>query len=538
MSDSYQTEFNLLKKDFYNKTEVVLVIKRESKRRTLNPDNIVKYKRDILNSYNAFVKSISEQWSKLTTESQEFITKSTTESYHPRLVDALNYIGFGVDLPTNFAPLDANNVQELAEGATGGSGDSDVDGTDVNGGNGDNLRTIFVDDFGPNAHKRTQYAPQKTEKGKKTVGFSSFRDPKYFDQKYSLDPRQIAANRTAARSNNASNQNFLDRNVNADTDDENYDHGYANDNFLMQQDEISQMAFYNLCSRTFTQMYTGDPFSLQPFIHKIRSVQRMCQNDGHDATLLDAIMSHVSEFAADVLPQFPDSVESVINILTTKIKPDSSKVVRSRMMALKADRNNLTEFAKKVEQLSALLKRSLIFEKIPIDNANKMVVEDAVELCRSNTSAVLVEAGFVGREYANAKEVVAQYIIESRKDVEKKQILAFRQNSNSGRNGNNFQRRGNNFGNKKNNNNQNNGNFNRGGNQNQNRDNNRGNSRGRGNNNNNNNNYRGRNNNNNNNYYNGNRQQNRNIYHAENGSAPPSGAPNAQIVHSNQADSR
>lgn len=129
---------------------------------------------------------------------------------------------------------------------------------------------------------------------------------------------------------------------------------------------------------------------LRPFINKIHSVQRLCQNDEHEATLLDAIMSHVSEFALDVLPLYPRSVDQIVEILTEKIKPDSSKVIRGKMMALKADRNNLTEFTKKVENVAAQFKRSLIMEGNPIDIANERVIEDTIDLCRSNIHVGLI----------------------------------------------------------------------------------------------------------------------------------------------------
>lgn len=249
-------------------------------------------------------------------------------------------------------------------------------------------------------------------------------------------------------------------------------------------------------------------------------------------------MTHVSEFAADVLPNFPDSVNSVKNILISKIKPDSSKVVRGRMLALKADRNNLIEFSKKAENLAAHLKRTLVLENIPLENANQMVVDDTIELCRANASSLLVKSGLIGYKFKNPKEVIAKYVVETRKDTEEKQILAFKSSNGRGNNSqnvkrNNFSRNFNNG--RQYNQNQNFSGQNRRGNGNfQNRGNYRGNFRSRGN-------FRGR-GNYQNNWYNGqnygqqNRQQNNRVYYAENGMAPPSGAAQAQNVQLNQAD--
>lgn len=121
-------------------------------------------------------------------------------------------------------------------------------------------------------------------------------------------------------------------------------HGDDND----YVDQISELNFYNLCARTFTESYAGDPLALKPFLNKITMVHRMCQNDGHEAILKDSIMAHVKGLAADVLPADAESIESIKSTLLDKIKPENSKVVKSKLMALKADRNNLIDYTKRL----------------------------------------------------------------------------------------------------------------------------------------------------------------------------------------------
>lgn len=97
-----------------------------------------------------------------------------------------------------------------------------------------------------------------------------------------------------------------------------------------------------------------------------------------------------------------------------------------------------------------------MLENIPFENANKMVTESTIELCRSNAQSTLLKSAFMGK-FNTPKEVVAKFLIESRKEVEEKRVLSVQQ-TNSNRNfGNNFQRR-NNFNRSQN---QNRGNFNR-----------------------------------------------------------------------------
>ena len=60
----FQSDFNKLKKELYNKGEAVLVINREPKKRTLNPNNVEKYKTDLVYSYNALTNCVYDQWQK------------------------------------------------------------------------------------------------------------------------------------------------------------------------------------------------------------------------------------------------------------------------------------------------------------------------------------------------------------------------------------------------------------------------------------------------------------------------------------------
>lgn len=237
---------------------------------------------------------------------------------------------------------------------------------------------------------------------------------------------------------------------------------------------------------------------------------------------MEHLLAHIKGIAADMLPLEPDSVNEIKECLMKKIVYDTSSVVKGKLMALRADRNNLSDFSKKVENLGIEFQRALVLEGIPFSNANRMVIDSTIDLCRANTNSQLVKSGLIGASFSTPKEVVAKYVIETRKDGEEKKVLAIRQTSSNSKNfGNNFQRRSNfnrNF--------QGNGNYNRNYNnfhsqnsQNGSRGNFRGGNRGRGSY------HRGR----------GNRQG-RTYYATENGGAPPSGAAQAQQVQTNQAD--
>lgn len=76
--------------------------------------------------------------------------------------------------------------------------------------------------------------------------------------------------------------------------------------------------------------------------------------------------------------------------LKKKIKPENSKVIAGRFMAIRADRSNLSDYTKRTETLAEQLNRSLILEDIPSEKANEMTIDRTIELCRSNTSSPMM----------------------------------------------------------------------------------------------------------------------------------------------------
>lgn len=289
---------------------------------------------------------------------------------------------------------------------------------------------------------------------------------------------------------------------------------------------LTKIDFFNLCARTITHTYNGDPIELAPFLKSIELLQSLDENNQFTEVLKNFILTKLQGVAMEAMPANPVTIQIITDSLKEKIKPENSKVVSGKLMAIKADRTNFTDYTKKTEDLSEQFKRSLVLEGIPEPKANEMTIDKTIELCRANTNSNIVKSVLSSSKFKDAKEVIAKFIIESRVENTEQQILAFRTNRN---NNNGFYRNKNQSYNKRgrgnyrpNYNNQNNDYY----------KNNRNSSNY--NNNNYNNNYKKRDNkqnnwnnknnnwrNNNNNRYNGSRGNR--VYYAENGTAPPPG---------------
>lgn len=358
-----QEKFDGLKKEFYNRTEAVLVIKRKPKERKLNPDKIPEYRENIIRDYNNFVTFVASLYESQTPESKKALIQSFEQTYNPRLIESLHYIGFHIELPLGkIAVIDEDEITEYSEEASGGKPDDTTK-------NSNDLGTVIANDYGDNRHQRVPGCETaKAYFSERMYPRNTRNQSSNFDQLYSLETRDIEANRAANRAaNRISNANEQRQRRN------------SGGNVLSDTD------FYNLCARTFSgEPFTGDPLALKPYIHKINMVQRRCQTDEHEITLMEHLLSHIKGIAADMLPIDPNSVNEIKQCLMNKIVYDTSGVVKGKLMALRADRNNLSDFSKKVESLGNEFQRALVLEGIPFANANRMVVESTIDLCRAN----------------------------------------------------------------------------------------------------------------------------------------------------------
>lgn len=200
-----------------------------------------------------------------------------------------------------------------------------------------------------------------------------------------------------------------------------------NDNKKTDTMAMSTIEYYNLCTRQLNTMYSGDPLGLPPFIDAITLLQQIDTTNEHSEILKGVILTKLQGTAREILPTNA-TIEQIKITLVNKIKPENSKVVLGRMVALKADRTNMNDYAKRAENLAEQFKRSLILENVPNEKASEMTIDQTIELCRTNTRSSIVKSVLAATKYEDAKEVVAKFIIESRTDsteINQAQILRF-----------------------------------------------------------------------------------------------------------------
>lgn len=188
---------------------------------------------------------------------------------------------------------------------------------------------------------------------------------------------------------------------------------------------ISAEEFLRAAAQQLPKTFNGDPLGLQAFLKSIKLLQTVAGTE-HVDLLRDFIMTRLDSKASESVPVEPQSIEEIIESLKKSIKPDSSKVVAGKMIALKSEKSTNQEFAKQAEKLADDLKRSLIIEGISLIKATEMTTDKTIELCRSNAKSDLVKSILASTTFENPKEVLAKYIIESASQKNENQIFAFR----------------------------------------------------------------------------------------------------------------
>ncbi|XP_031639262.1 hybrid signal transduction histidine kinase E-like [Contarinia nasturtii] len=195
---------------------------------------------------------------------------------------------------------------------------------------------------------------------------------------------------------------------------------------------MEKVAYMSLIAANIRHSYNGDPLKLQPFLASIDLMKEMAEeNVSLLRVLTKFVLSKLEGYAAEVVPPNATSIDIIVDTLKDKIHPEGSKVVEGNMMALRVEKGNLLEYAKKAEELSNDLRRALVMEGIPLAKAEEVITEKTIELCRANTNNSVVRSILGGGHFKSPKEVIAKYIVETNTTKQEAQIFAMRKFSNN-----------------------------------------------------------------------------------------------------------
>lgn len=107
---------------------------------------------------------------------------------------------------------------------------------------------------------------------------------------------------------------------------------------------MSEENFIGLAAKTINRNYSGDPIGLTAFTNSIKFLRTLA-GATHEGILLTFMLTKLEGKALDSVGAEPEDIDEVITSLSEAIKPDSSKVIEGRMLALKLNRLSPQDFS-------------------------------------------------------------------------------------------------------------------------------------------------------------------------------------------------
>lgn len=188
---------------------------------------------------------------------------------------------------------------------------------------------------------------------------------------------------------------------------------------------LTNAEFLKIASSHVNKVYSGDPLALTSFIDSIRLLETIADTPGLVTFLISFIKTKLDGRAREYITATDTTLEHIIGKLRSNIKPDSSKVLAGRILSLRLNINNQSDFADKAETLAEAFRRSLVIEGISNDKAIEMSIEKTVDLCRANARTDLVKSVLEASVFATPKEVVAKMLVQTDKAKYEHQVLSF-----------------------------------------------------------------------------------------------------------------
>lgn len=192
-----------------------------------------------------------------------------------------------------------------------------------------------------------------------------------------------------------------------------------NSNIVNSENEITKAnkmtqttkEFISMANHMMGSKFSGDPLALESFVDSIELLRELCEKQ-NERVFLKFVLTRLDGKAREAVPENVESVDEIMKCLKEKIKTESSKIIEGRILALRAEKNNLTKFAERAEELAEQLRRSLCVEGFSKAKAKEMAVEKTVDMCRRSARNETIKAVLASSRFDEPKEVIAKMIVE------------------------------------------------------------------------------------------------------------------------------
>lgn len=403
LSGKTETEkrFENLYKICYDVTKCII----QSRELSTNQETLNKYCEELTHKYNAFIDfSLLYSIDLESTLKEKFIQKIQT--LKTRVADSFLRLKLKFNFDENiFQRISDSSLEISFEEIPEESGNKEDDD--------DGIIDFDISDI----QKKTL----KKSKPENSLASNIATNNESIENKQTLTIHHVSSTNITG---NTQQNSFVDTNSTLNDNNDNFSFLETGSNSI----NMELPAFLRLASGQIHEKYNGNPLGLDSFIRSVQLLKSVSAGK-HDETLKQFILTKVEDKAAEYLTEEPNTVDEIIAILKSKVKPDNSDIISGKLNALRADKMSMSEFSKTAEELADSLKRSLMFEGIPRANANQLVIKEMINVCRISSKSDIVKSVLEASTFEEPKDIIAKFLIQSTKNKDDKQILVFNQNN-------------------------------------------------------------------------------------------------------------
>lgn len=174
----------------------------------------------------------------------------------------------------------------------------------------------------------------------------------------------------------------------------------------------SKADFLKLAASIINYKFNGDALKLQSFLTDVELVEGLAEHE-NEALCVKFIKAKLEAKALECLPEVVNTVKDITDALSANIKPESSKVIEGKIMAMRIEKGNFTKFSEQAEKLAEAFRRSLIVEGITKQKAQELTIMKTVEICRKTARSEVVKSILASATFAQPQEVISRLITEN-----------------------------------------------------------------------------------------------------------------------------
>lgn len=183
--------------------------------------------------------------------------------------------------------------------------------------------------------------------------------------------------------------------------------------------------------------FDGDLDKKQAFLDALELIR--LNVGAHNDVAVSMIKSKLTKKARTCLQASDNTVQLIINRITTEIKGESSDSIVAKIHNIKQKDKSANKYVKEIEDLAELLKTAFISEGVPPQLAEKYSTQQSVIAMKHNASNEKVKLVMEAGKFDNLNEAVAKFVGTNNETPSQSSVMFMSQQRSYGR----FNRRNN-----------------------------------------------------------------------------------------------